>query len=262
MKKFLYYTICISISVLIYACSNDDNDDTLDNTEYLNLIKDIIEPMNMPRPAGSYDYPVRPGMDEWADFKTGEEMGKASEVPENILKQQSTQAVIQAVWEYPLFINFLSRFFYQGDFDASIARTNAYKELIQRDDAGKCLLERLILVEPAIQGLDYMPRGLEFILSQDCFLKQLGLNDKIIIVKTALEKEKLRDELEYNPSVVRELTYIAIGRTMVSAGYEPFITETQTDDDLAFFLKGNNVLGYDKSIETVSNYAKMFIDRR
>jgi len=259
MKKFFYYTICMSIAMLLYSCSNDDNiDDTddIDNSEYYSLIKDIVEPMNMPRPDGSYNYPVYPGMNEWANIKSWEEI----EVPEKILKQQSTQAVIQAIWEYPLFINFLSRYMYQGDFDVTIGNTNAYKELILRDDAGKCLLERFILVEPAIQKIDYMPRDLEFILSQDYFLKQLGLNDKITIVKTALEKEKLRDEMEFNPNLVRELTFILIGRTMVSAGYEPFITETLIDDDLAFFLKGDQVMTYRSYIKTVADYAKSFIE--
>jgi hypothetical protein len=72
--------------------------------------KALLECMNMPRPADSYNYPVWLGMEEWAQFKTGQEMTDACQVPEDILKTMSTQAVIQVIWEYPFLTGLLHRF--------------------------------------------------------------------------------------------------------------------------------------------------------
>jgi hypothetical protein len=40
-----------------------------------------------------------------APFKTGKEMEDACQVPADVLKNMSTQAVIQAIWEYPFFMD-------------------------------------------------------------------------------------------------------------------------------------------------------------
>lgn len=48
----------------LFSCSDDigENPDLLRSTNYLNLIQGKLESMNMPRPAGSYNYPVYPGL--------------------------------------------------------------------------------------------------------------------------------------------------------------------------------------------------------
>lgn len=78
------------------------------NEGYLELIKDKLDCMNMPRPEGSFDYYLYPGMKEWSLFKYTSHMFTTSQIPESLLKDMSTQAVIQAIWEYPFFfLNYL-----------------------------------------------------------------------------------------------------------------------------------------------------------
>jgi hypothetical protein len=121
--------------------------------DYEELIQARLD-SEMPRPDDSYNYPVYPGMPEWSEFKTTEEMVAAIQVPENILKKMSTQAVIQAIWEYPLWFDVLCRLQYQLDFDGEFSNNNAYKELIKRADAGTSLLERLNSINLVITKRD------------------------------------------------------------------------------------------------------------
>jgi carbonic anhydrase len=42
----------------------------------------------------AWDYPVKPGSEEWAAFTTGLQMQKVCQIPENILEQLSTNELV------------------------------------------------------------------------------------------------------------------------------------------------------------------------
>ena len=166
--KTLKHIFFIAIISLLSSCNgaiNPNPDDTeepdteeiqndLENDPaYKSYIQDILDCMRMPRPKDSYNYPVYPGMAEWANFKTGAEMHEACQVPDDILKTMSTQAVLQAIWEYPLLSGVIHRYQYQLDFNSFASTNNAYNELISRTDAGMDLLERLLVLDPVHSAL-------------------------------------------------------------------------------------------------------------
>ncbi len=134
----------------------------------------------MPRPEGSYNYPILPGMESWKSFTTIEKMIDACQVPVAILKYQSTQAVFQALWEYPFFFEITYRYgHYQQDFETVFANTNAFKEFVTRKDAGECLYSRLTLVNPLYT---IYSRGLELFVSQGAFLQPLSIKKKTLLL--------------------------------------------------------------------------------
>lgn len=104
MKKFYFFIILLP---LLFSCNNEDNNfnsfPELNNEQYSYYVAEALDAMNMPRPEGSYNYPCLPGMPSWEKLKSGEEMDLACHVPDDILKKQTTQAVIQAMWEHPNF---------------------------------------------------------------------------------------------------------------------------------------------------------------
>lgn len=236
--KYLQYSILgLLIAILAVACNSEDTDSP--DPDYLDLIKDRLEYMNMPRPEGSYNYPIYPGMKAWADFTTTPDMVAACQVPTVILKEQSTQAVIQAIWEYPFFYEVMLEYGrYQRAYENILSSNNAYKELIRRSDAGICLFQRYILVEPCKEGVTILPRTLEFMISQECFLSQLTPDDKIALMKTIFEKEHQR-EIRGVPllSATTIATHMLMGRIMVSSGYIPFTEEVDKNEVLSYFLE-------------------------
>jgi hypothetical protein len=244
-------TVKIILSlVLLFAitggCSKDENEYPFSYEEF---ILPQLQGMNMPRPADSWNYPVYPGMPGWAQFKTGQEMVDACQVPEKRLKTMSTQAVIQAIWEYPLIWEPLHRFTYQVDFESTFLKNNAYKELIKRIDAGKSLLERLVLVEPFMPEARDMPHAFELLISQNVFLSRLNDKERKTIVEITLKNDSVRQHEPTTGDIFRGVSGLLMGRTMLNAAYLPFIEETGKNEQLETFLKTSSYLAFIEETE-------------
>ena len=236
MKRLIYKLLGILIVTLTVACNSDESDNS--DPDYLDLVKDRLEYMNMPRPEGSYNYPVLPGMKAWADFTSTDEMIIACQVPTTILEKQSTQAVIQAIWEYPFFTSVLFEYGrYQKDYETILLPNKAYQELIKRSDAGKCLIERYNLVEPCKDNVTFLPRSLELMISQNIFLTQLSHDNKVELMRTVFEKEHQRKLRGMPHSATTNATYLLMGRIMQNCDYKPFTGETAVNDVLSDFLE-------------------------
>lgn len=82
-----------------------------------------------------YEYPIVPGMDEWADFKTLDEMIAACQIPDKVLSRMSTDALVETVVNYPLAINMFAYSNYQSGFDSVMNYCNGFQELYNRTDS-------------------------------------------------------------------------------------------------------------------------------
>jgi hypothetical protein len=220
------------------ACGSEnmqESDNEQSDFVYKDFITDQLACMNMPRPADSYNYPVYPGMEEWSSFKTGKEMQDACQIPVEVLKSMSTQAVIQAIWEYPFFIDVIHRNEYQFDFEGVFGNNNAYLELTQRQDAGLMLLERLQNVDPVYSDRLFEPYALEILMSQEVFLVQLEDNDRKKIIEVTLKNDDLRKHSGINS--FRSTAWLLLGRTLFACNYAPFLQETDRNQQLKSFLE-------------------------
>ena len=242
IMKTINYILFFSC-LLFIACKNDlHNNDLHQNTAfpYKALYQENLGYMNMPRPADSYNYPVYPSMKEWEAFTTSQEMVDACQVPKTTLSKMSTQAVVQAIWEYPFLPDVLLRYEYQSDFEAMFSENNAYMELVKRKDAGTALFERLTLVNPLTPLPRLEAQVLEILISQTAFLSQLNDNDKKKIIEIAFANDDSRqsspDSDSYN--YYRATTWLLIGRTMLAANYSPFAEAVKDNEQLKFFIEG------------------------
>lgn len=255
------YLIIFIFIFSFFSCEDKENLD--EQQQYMALIKDKLDCMGMPRPEGSYNYPILPGMERWKSFTTTEEMIDACQVPVAILKNQSTQAVFQALWEYPFFFEITYRYgHYQQDFETVFANTNAFKEFVTRKDAGECLYSRLTLVNPLYT---IYSRGLELFVSQGAFLQQLSINKKKDIVSIALKNDSIRQAaVQYEGDVSRQITWLLIGRVLLSSNYKPFTDLIDSNPKLESFLETSalNVESkdeYDNFFQIIISNAAQFI---
>ena len=224
----------------LFSCSDDigENPDLLRSTNYLNLIQGKLESMNMPRPAGSYNYPVYPGLEgglyDWESFTTLESQLGACDVPQSLADSMSSQALIQAIWEHPFFPNIAEERNYQAAFDSTIAKTNAYKTLVGywqsidfHKQVIKDLLERRSLVK-VVEGEESLPEALNVLIAQDVLY---GLNYE--------ERKQLAGEI-FNPLSSRTLSsseLFILGRLMSQVGFPPLEEAINTDVDLKNFIE-------------------------
>lgn len=230
MNKQLLILFVVMFSMV--SCEQDNNEN---NLSYEERIKDILDCMNMPRPEGSYNYPVLPGMEKWKLFSTTQEMIDACQVPKSRLKLQSTQAVFQALWEYPFFPEATFRSdHYQTDFEAIFLNNSAYAEFVTRQNAGECLLSRLLLVKPLFP---VYPKVLELFISQPIFLNELTSDEKKKVVSVSLKNDSLR-QLSPNTAGgrMREVSWLLISRAMYYANYKPFVEAAEQSVQLKTFI--------------------------
>lgn len=248
---------------------------------YLQLNKYPISMINMPRPEGSFNYYIYPGMPEWSVFSATWQMVATNGVPKNLLAEMSTHAVIQAIWEdfsfyeSPLYSNetFNIRYLYGNNL-----RLNSYQELFSRSDAGKCLLERYRLLDAVYEDSPYLYdwpvsmfylMSFEILLAQPEILSQYSTKEKKEIAILAFGKEQIQQGYNVigNYYTNHEVFLFLVGRVMLSAGYAPFIEKVEENDSLKNFLETSRIYRnpyavdpqYKQVMDTIEEYGKQFI---
>ena len=136
---------------------------------------------------GAYDYPVKPGTNEWKAFGSHEEMLKACQIPEGLLHRMSTTTLVETVLNYPLLGDWLAYNTFEIGIESVRKQFNGLSELLSRDDAGVGLIASYQTIDlrtwdvnlPIAERGQYFLRVLtiELLLSQDSVISNLSAND-------------------------------------------------------------------------------------
>src|SRR5512136_1234487 len=135
----------------------------------------------------AYDYPIKPGTDEWKAFGSHAEMLKACQIPEELLHRMSTAALVETVLNYPLLGDWWAYDTPEIGIKAVREQFNGLSELLSRKDAGVALIASYQTVDPATIDIDspvaewgeYYLRiiSIELLLSQDSVISNLSVTD-------------------------------------------------------------------------------------
>ena len=131
-----------------------------------------------------WDYPIKPGMKEWATFETGEQMVKACQIPLDVLNAISTKELVMVCLNYPLFNNYLVLNDEREGISITIQQFNGLQELSQRKDGIQELIKAyadypiISKVQNDVNSKDYhIPYKLSFlelVLSDNVFLTEMS----------------------------------------------------------------------------------------
>ncbi|MBM4171761.1 MAG: T9SS type A sorting domain-containing protein [Ignavibacteria bacterium] len=113
-----------------------------------------------------WDYPVKPGSDEWKSFTTHQQMVEACKIPEVILSKMTTSELLEAWENFPLKLDIIAFNSSQQGFEAQKKISEALKLLLVQNDVGEIVLARfkkaksieqkiLARQEPSISINDY-----------------------------------------------------------------------------------------------------------
>ena len=101
-----------------------------------------------------YDFPVRPGDPEWFDFDNNDDMVAACQIPEEVLYDMTTEALLLTLLDYPLgsdiFMHYSLR---EGIFEVS-KYFNGLQELLSREDLPDAIEKVLVSVEETPSTID------------------------------------------------------------------------------------------------------------
>ena len=88
-----------------------------------------------------WDYPIRPGSEEWAALSSHKDMLKVCQIPDDYLKTMATKDLIITCLNYPLKVDF---YVYNSLHEGLIkvaAKFNGLQELFKREDNAVCLFD-------------------------------------------------------------------------------------------------------------------------
>lgn len=220
-----------------------------------------------------YQYPIVPGMPEWAEFKSHTEMIDACQIPEDFLNNMCTYSLITSCLNYPLRADIFAFNITQMGYDSQKNSFNGLAELHNRPDVLFELIDSYNNFDlPKIVELWDQDKKFNSIDTRMNFhlvgmmLHQtdiLGQGDNTIwfeLMKIALEKH---DFMKNNNHVSWWQAYHSnttiIGRIMIMSDYQPF-KKAMTDDPYLYRLVKNGCqhASYKQVLEIVG-YAKEYL---
>jgi len=134
MKKIFVLVSCL----LLLSCNQNLHEGANSYNGVNNYIDDDCS--NTPYKL-VWDYPVKPGMEEWKRFQTNEEMVKACQIPDKVLSSLSTKELTEICLQYPLLSSVFAFNQLNMGADKLFNDFNGIRELFKRKDASKGLLQ-------------------------------------------------------------------------------------------------------------------------
>jgi len=144
-----------------------------------------------------WDYPVKPGMPEWASFTTGAQKWDACQIPDNIMETLTTKDLVKICLNFPLFFEFTAANDERLGAAFAIKRFNGLNELSKRKDGALELINAYREYPVLTQHLEksskdyFMPIKLpwiELLLADDAFIKQLNEQESAELKQIVEEK--------------------------------------------------------------------------
>jgi len=149
----------------------------------------------------TWDYPVKPGSEEWKSFKTGQQMREACMIPQDVLKALTSRDLAWICFNYPLFVDFGVSNDERRSIDFMIERFNGLQELSKRKDGTRELIN-LYRSLPVFDGQhDVSPYHqltklpfVELLLADKSFVNQLDEKMAGELLKIVLSKYESKVE--------------------------------------------------------------------
>ena len=191
----------------------------------------------------SWDYPVKPGTEEWKALFTHKKMIEACQIPFDVLKSLTTKELINLCINYPLQFDFVAYDNMQTGVKKASLTFNGLQELYQRNDNAPCLLDFLRnnrLDTATFKSLPVLQIGeliakqslAETMLSQDLVLANASVEQQLEMASFAMKNLaiKVQTPQAYSRISVEASAYL------LCANLKRLNNGNDLDPDLEIFL--------------------------
>ena len=213
-----------------------------------------------------YDFPIKPGTPEWEQFSTRDEMLKAVQIPDDILKKLNTKALVETCLTYPLFDDILIYSSHRRAIEKIINDFNGFGELLLKQDVFTYLFEKYESLNPNAIGEDWslLMKGrfalkfinMETLFFQDEIVKNMSYEEKMLLLKDSYSKYKkmLKDEEIYGIFSYESILYLMI-KLLVAINEPNMLATINSSKEIGFFLEHMRISNYDtiRDIEILVN---------
>jgi len=183
-------------------------------------------------------------MKERENFSTVEEMYRASQIPEEILRNMDTASLLETCLDYPLLVNLSAFDTLQDGFIIVAQNFNGISEFLRREDAAAVLVSYyknkdygVITKEDMTEDQkgDFILQSIlpEIILAQDEIIGSMSSDDRRVLIKQTLsqfeEKAKYPD---YYGFLSLSPTGLIMKRVMENEGFNGYSKENRENTDV------------------------------
>ena len=182
-----------------------------------------------------WDYPVKPGTEEWKRLKTHAEKVSVCQLPDTLLISLNTKELLEICYNYPLLMNIMAFNSIQFGIDNWKRDFNGIRELLGREDFKDAIIEKYTNFNPSGYdkdwslakkgGFSFKIMVVELLIGQQEVIDRLTPNEKQDLVRILLSKmkDKLNSEIYGISSYMT--TCFAISRIILSEKPELIISE-------------------------------------
>jgi hypothetical protein len=215
-----------------------------------------------------YKFPVLPGMNAWSDAESLNDMIKATNIPEDVLKKMSTDDLLATIMDYPQTYNFMA---YNSYFSGLKAFTDSplYQEFYRRSDATKKTVDFYLTLDPNVPKEDeragpyskevFYSWTLDFLgafLPQPELLNNLTHEQSILVLKRVLENQ---NKMDIRPDVYgfndKTINAFLAGKILIHEN----TNDLPTDPEMEFFLKEGYMSISEKTTSSIFTATQQFL---
>lgn len=255
MKKQLFFVFSC-IVVLLFSCKEET---------YLPLCE-------IQNSKDVYEYPIKPGSNEWKQLSSPKEKISVCQIPESILSSISTKGLIESVLNNPLFGEIYLGVHPQSGFNAFHENFNGVRVLMLRKDLVEELLDRYSQMNPSCNKNNWPSLNgagsnnnfafsfIEILIAQHAVLEQIIDNQE---TRNFLREviNKYEDKIRNNYSVIGlEYSMLICGRIMYLSNYVPFIEEYNNNEHVNYFINDAFVRDMN-TLNIIYDYVNKFLEK-
>lgn len=226
-------------------------------------------PMSVPTD-NAYQFPVQPNSEAWSEMASRQEMIDATQVPEEILAQISTNSLVDTIFAYPLLGDMLAYFDLQEGFTSFTNEFNGWQELLRRQDAGTVLLTHYQAMDPSAIQADWPleQQGeytfqftyAEMMLAQDTVLAKLEHPTRHELAAEALHKLAMKQQaIEIYGDFSVQSSAFLLAKIVYTEQYAPFLSVLEQDAELETFIATAGIPSANL-VEKIVSIAQMWVD--
>jgi len=212
--------------------------------------------------SGVYNWPMKPGMPQWKELKTHDEMLEILQIPVEILKKMTTKDIAQTCLNYPLFPDIWAFNSLQDGMERVIAGFNGLQEFLKREDAGLELYAIYKTMDPHSfdESWNNLQKGkyaaefakIEILLAQEAILSSLKQNERFLLLQESLSKQKAMQQYPIYDRPNQEPNAYLMGKIM-QKDYPTLINQvSQQKPNFQAFLQRGSMASKDTIAEIVS----------
>lgn len=211
----------------------------------------------------TWDYPIRPGTEEWKALKNNQEKVLVCQIPQEILNAVSTNELLELCIKYPLLNDIYAFNDTSEGLNKLIKDFNGIRELLSRKDIDELLLNKYskqldneLILDSKDSNFD---KGEYIVLIST--LELLLSIDEIQIKLPLLSKKKIMSELwrGYEMKKTKNIYFQGIGFKTNFSAMSRILSSAEENKALINSLSKGNY--DDKLIETIDTETQKFIKK-